>query len=558
MYEDIKTAALYVRYSSANQTEQSIEGQTRVCTEFCQRHGIQIVKIYADRATSASKDLEKRVEFLEMIRDAEKHPFDAVVVYKLDRFSRSRYDMATYKYKLKRNGVVLISATEQISQDPEGIILESVLEGMAEFYSAELSQKINRGFRESALKHNVVGGRIPLGYKIVNKKLVINEETAPIVREAFELFANGTTMAEICRIFNAKGYRTSKNARYGKSSFSKLFRNEVYIGTYKFHEYRSEDTIPAIINRELWDRVQSRLADYPKPGSYKAVNTYLLTGKAFCGHCGSNLNGAGRKSRDLAYYICYGKVNQTQDCEKRAIRKDVLEGAVLQDAISMLTDENIEMIADTAVRANDRELEQTTNIPAYKARIQEINKSLNNLTKAIETGDAPEVLVKRLKELEKEKRTIENQLKTEEKSVMYLDKAKIIYWLESFRSGDIYDETFAKRLIDLFVNSVTVWDEPDNVYKITIAYNLLNNKKTYQISNDTSSNSLFWHPNVEVRMQIRQGILLHTVRFHQNRIRRQSGSPCLPCQQLSVQPAGLRLRPDQNIFCKPSSENGSQ
>ena len=141
---------------------------------------------------------------------------------------------------------------------------------------------------------------------------------------------------------------------------------------------------------------------------------------------------------------------------------------------------------------------------------------------------------------------------------MYLDKAKIIYWLESFRSGDIYDETFAKRLIDLFVNSVTVWDEPDNVYKITIAYNLLNNKKTYQISNDTSSNSLFWHPNVEVRMQIRQGILLHTVRFHQNRIRRQSGSPCLPCQQLSVQPAGLRLRPDQNIFCKPSSENGSQ
>ena len=123
MYEDIKTAALYVRYSSANQTEQSIEGQVRVCTEFCQRQGIPILETYADRATSASKDIEKRTEFLRMIKDSEKHPWDAVIVYKLDRFARNRYDSANYKYRLKKNGVQLISATENISQDPEGIIL---------------------------------------------------------------------------------------------------------------------------------------------------------------------------------------------------------------------------------------------------------------------------------------------------------------------------------------------------------------------------------------------------------------------------------------------------
>ena len=174
MYEDIKTACLYVRFSSHNQTEQSIEGQTRVCRDFCKRHNIRIVEIYADRATSASKDIEKRVQFLKMIKDSEKGLFDAVIVYKLDRFARSRYDSATYKYRLKRNGVQLISATENISNDPEGIILESVLEGMAEFYSAELSQKINRGMRESAYKHNSIGGAIPLGYKIEDKKLVID------------------------------------------------------------------------------------------------------------------------------------------------------------------------------------------------------------------------------------------------------------------------------------------------------------------------------------------------------------------------------------------------
>ena len=126
MFEDVKTACLYVRFSSHNQTEQSIEGQTRVCQEFCQRHNIKIVEIYADRATSASKNTEKRVSFLKMIKDSEKGLFDAVVVYKLDRFARSRYDSATYKYRLKKNGVQLISATENITNSPEGIILESV------------------------------------------------------------------------------------------------------------------------------------------------------------------------------------------------------------------------------------------------------------------------------------------------------------------------------------------------------------------------------------------------------------------------------------------------
>ena len=180
MYEEIKTACLYLRYSSSNQTEQSIEGQMHVCQDFCKRHNIRIVEMYIDRATSASKDIEKRVEFLKMIKDSEKGNFNAVIVYKLDRFARSRYDSATYKYRLKRNGVQLISATENITQDPEGIILESVLEGMAEFYSAELSQKINRGMRESVMKHNSIGGAIPLGYKTVDKKLVIDETTAPI------------------------------------------------------------------------------------------------------------------------------------------------------------------------------------------------------------------------------------------------------------------------------------------------------------------------------------------------------------------------------------------
>lgn len=483
MYEDIKTACLYVRYSSANQTEQSIEGQIRVCRDFCNRHNIRVVEVYADRATSASKDIEKRVQFLKMIKDSEKHQFDAVIVYKLDRFSRSRYDSANYKYKLKKNGVQLISATENISNDPEGIILESVLEGMAEFYSAELSQKINRGLRESAYKHNSLGGQIPLGYKSEGKKLVIDEDTAHIVKEAFEMYAEGESVAEICRTFNAKGYKTSKGTRFGKSSFSKIFRNERYLGVYQFHDYRAEDAIPAIIDRKLFDQVQARMKTVAKaPARNKAKRMYLLSGKLFCGHCGCKMNGS-MNTNGYSYYECYGKKNLHKDCHKKNLRKDFIEDVVVRDAMSLLTDENIETIADVAIRTNTREMEVTTNIPSIRGRLHETRVSLENLTKAIESGAAPETLIKRMMELEKEKKILEGELRNEEKGVVYLDKAQVIFWLEQFKDGDIEDEDFCRLLVDLFVNSVTVWDEDDDTFTITLAYNLTSlQNKTYRLT----------------------------------------------------------------------------
>lgn len=514
MYEEIKKVCLYVRYSSSNQTEQSIEGQIRVCKEFCKRHGFRIVEIYTDRATSASKDIEKRVSFLKMIKDSEKQSFDAVVVYKLDRFARSRYDSATYKYRLKKNGVQLISATENISDDPEGIILESVLEGMAEFYSAELSQKINRGLRESAYKHNSIGGSIPLGYKTVDKKLVIDEETAPIVRQAFEMYAEGHTVADICRTFNARGYKTSKGTRFGKSSFSKIFRNERYIGTYQFHDYKAEDVIPAIIDKKLFAQVQSRLkATGQSPGQYKAKQIYLLSGKLYCGHCGSKMNANSNGHAGYSYYECYGKKNLHKDCHKRNLRKGFIEEVVAKDAMSLLTDERIEEIASIAVQTNTHEVETSTDIPAIRSRLHETRLSLENITKAIESGLTPETLVKRMVELEKEKKVLEAELKKEEKNVVYLDKPQVIYWLEQFKGGDINDEEFRRVLIDLFVNSVTVWDEPDDFFKITIAYNLTSlQEKTYRLpKGGTLSDLALNAPALESNPIIEGTIMFHTV-----------------------------------------------
>ena len=140
-------AVIYARYSSDNQREESIEGQIRECTTFAEKNDITVLRHYIDRAYSAKTD--NRPEFQQMIRDSAKHLFDMVIVWKLDRFSRNRYDSARYKVQLKRNGVKLVSATEHISEGAEGIILESMLEGIAEYYSADLSEKVVRGMTEN-------------------------------------------------------------------------------------------------------------------------------------------------------------------------------------------------------------------------------------------------------------------------------------------------------------------------------------------------------------------------------------------------------------------------
>ena len=155
---------IYARYSSDGQREESIEGQLRECREYAEKHNITIIGTYIDRALSAKTD--NRPEFQQMISDSSKKQFDVVIIWKLDRFARNRLDSATYRAVLKRNGVNVVSAKENISEGPEGIILESMLEGMAEYYSAELSVKVKRGQKENALKCKANGGTIPFGYVI--------------------------------------------------------------------------------------------------------------------------------------------------------------------------------------------------------------------------------------------------------------------------------------------------------------------------------------------------------------------------------------------------------
>lgn len=251
-------AVIYARYSSDTQREESIEGQLRECMEYAERNGITVLRSYIDRAMSART--ADRPEFQNMIKDSESKLFDIVLIWKLDRFSRDRYDSAHYKRILKKNGVKVISVKENNSDGPEGIILDSMLEGYAEYYSAELSEKTHRGQRENALKGKNNGGGIPLGYLLGDEqKLVLDPVTAPLVQEVFQRYANGEIIRTIVEDFNRRGLKTKSGKPFSPNSFNRILKNRKYIGEYQYQDVIIPGGVPAILSDDLFYQVQARL-----------------------------------------------------------------------------------------------------------------------------------------------------------------------------------------------------------------------------------------------------------------------------------------------------------
>lgn len=283
---------VYTRFSSHNQNEQSIEGQVKCCEEYAQRNNMNIIHIYKDEARSGTKD--DRDDFQKMIEDSETKTFQGVLVYQLDRFARNKYDSAIYKRKLKLNGVRVFSARENISDDASGILMESVLEGMAEYYSVELGQKVSRGMNINAEKGFYNGGPVSIGLKLktielplgANGKMIckktfdIDEEKAPIIQTMFNMYLNDKTMVDVMNYLNKKGIKTSKGKEFGKSSVRKILTNKKYIGIYEHNGKEIEGVIPRIIEDEVFYKVQERLEkNREAPSRRKSKDTIFIDHK---------------------------------------------------------------------------------------------------------------------------------------------------------------------------------------------------------------------------------------------------------------------------------------
>ena len=318
-------AVIYARYSSESQREESIEGQLRECYAFARKNDISVIGEYIDRAFSAKTD--RRPDFQRMIKDSAKRHFDLVIVWKLDRFARNRYDSANYKAVLKRNGVKVMSATESISEGSEGILLESVLEGMAEYYSADLSEKVIRGHTENALKCKYNGGTLPIGYTTDKEQNYhIDPLTAPFVLEAYQNYDEGMTMSEIAVILNQKELKNTRGGRISIENVASLLKNRRYTGEYIYRDIVVPDGIPAIVPKDLFDRVQEKIAKNKKaPARHKAEDDYILTTKLFCGECKSLMVGESGTSctkQVYHYYKCVSAKKHT-GCHKTVLFSDL-------------------------------------------------------------------------------------------------------------------------------------------------------------------------------------------------------------------------------------------
>ena len=490
-------AVIYARYSSHSQSEQSIEGQLRDCLAYAKKNKLNIVGEYIDRAFSAKTD--NRPNFQKMIKDSEKGLFDTILVWKLDRFARNRYDSATYKNRLRKNGVNVISCMENISDSPEGILIESLLEGMAEYYSAELAQKVTRGMRESALKANFNGGIIPLGYKIVNNKYEIDEATAPIVKKIYEMYADGSSISELCKYLNDKGLKTSRGSSFTFNSFHRMLSNRRYLGIYIYKDIEIEDAIPQIIDNDLFERVQKMMEQNKRTGAkHKAKADYLLSTKLFCGHCQVMMvgeSGKGKQGTTYHYYKCSTKKKDSKACDKKTVKKDYIEDLIVNNICkNILQDDIIEQIADKAVEV--LAAEQSNDIlEALRAQLAETEKALKNIANAIENGIFTKTTKQRLEELEQEKENIEFEIRKEEIALPDFDKDSIIFFLNRMRSCDMTDNNNRKRLINTFVNKIYLYDD-----KMLITYNFTNKntdtpeQELLQIMETCSDNGVVGEP----------------------------------------------------------------
>ena len=458
----MKKAVIYARYSSDRQNEQSIAGQVEVCTEWAKNNEIEIIEIYPDEALTGRTD--RRPSFQKMINDSKNGRFDYIIVYKMDRFARNRYDSAIYKAQLKKQGVKVISAMENIADGPEGIILESVLEGMAEYYSANLSQNVLRGMHQRAELAKYLGGAVPLGYKIdSDKNYVIDEKTAVIVKRIYEMYSNGYTIKELCNALNSAGYRSATGKKFSYGSLHTVLTNPKYVGRYSHMGITIENAVPRIVDDETFEKVQQIVnRNKHAPASAKSNVNYYLTGKLFCGQCGGNMVGdSGTSKTGLThyYYTCIEKKHR-HGCRKKSVRKDWLEQFIMDVTINqVLTDENIEYISEEAFKLYEKEKNDKSELIALEDTLRATQKVIDNIITAIEQGIITESTKQRLMEAEEQKNSLISLIARAEISKPKVTKESIKFFLNDMKNKIHNADERIETIIDTFVNAVYLYDD---------------------------------------------------------------------------------------------------
>ncbi|KHL95865.1 recombinase [Paenibacillus sp. IHB B 3415] len=502
----IKKVGRYGRFSGDNQREESIDAQLRAIEAYCKQKGYVIVETYIDRAKSATSD--KRPEFQRMIADSGNNKFDFIIVHKLDRFSRNRYDSAFYKRKLNLNGVRLLSVTENLDDSPESGILESVIEGMAEYYSRNLAREVMKGMKETAYQCKHTGGLPPIGYSVdpVTKRYLINEEERGIVETTFSMFLAGYGYNQIVRELAEKGYRSRYGRPISKGSLPVILNNEKYTGVYIYNLTDSKDAagkrnsnrkkededvirieggMPVIISKEdFWAAQEKIKNNQGRPGSYKAKEMYLLSGLCYCGEClkqlgtlysmAGNVKYSGRNKLKYVTYRC-GNRDRTKECKNPELRREYIENYVLAQLEEKIF--NDQAIPILVKQLNEFQASKDQQHKGEQVRLSKsldgITRQVENIVKAVADGFANSALLEKMNSLEEQREEIEQQLSKikppiKEKAAITEDTLRQL--LSRFKD-EIADRNIPeiKKFIGSYVKKVVIYKEHvDVIFKLNV------------------------------------------------------------------------------------------
>ena len=480
----IKNAVIYARFSSNNQREESIDAQVRVCEEYCKKKGWKVLKVYSDHAITGTSD--KRDEFQKMINESKKGLFDIVIVYKFDRFARNRFDSAIYKKKLRDIGIKVVSAMQDISDDPQGVIIESLFEGMDEYYSLNLSVDVKRGLKQNALNCVFNGGTPPLGYNIdESKHYVINEEEARTVRLVYELYAKGYGYASIAKEVNAKGYKSKSGGEFKKTSIYDILINEKYTGTFIFGKrvgksnrkykddseiIRIENGIPRIVSDELYQSVKKMMSKRTKP-RVNSKYDYILTGYMVCDKCGSPFVGGNRykaKGKWVHVYSCNKKINY-HDCKSHNIKAEDIEDLVVSEINKLFnTKESIKDLAKQVFHSIQEDSKSSkSSTKTLKSNLTKLESNKEKLFDLyLDDLISKDEFSKRKDDLDSKIEEIQIQLKELALDVSHIDLDNIETYIYDFFKNDKLNDS-KKRLIEAFVSKIVV---DDATISITLAF----------------------------------------------------------------------------------------
>lgn len=442
-----RRAAIYARFSSHNQRSESIEIQVENCRAYCEQNGLAVVGEYCDYAQTGRDT--NRARFQRMLADAEVGMFDAVVIYKVTRIMRNRDEMALARTRLLKNGVEILYAGEQIGTGSSRVLQLGLLEVLAEWESAQLSERVRDGIRKNA-ERGMANGHLIYGWNIEGGRYVVNEDERAVLVKARDVVLSGGTVADAVRAL--EGHRTKQGRAFGQQSLTNMLRRPQNVGTYSYAGHVIEGGMPALWGREEQAMLEGKLDDgTARPREYEGYERYALTGKLCHEHDGELFGlhgtaGTGRNGTRYRYYRC-------RKCRK-TVRAERIEREVAERVLRALEQEGTRRRIAEEICSHEHDDGLPSRADAIRGELQEIERTYERVWDAIEKGIAPPGGKARMDDLKARQAALKDELRVEEaRERLMIDPERVMWWLSQMTQAT------HEQIIALFVSRVIVGED---------------------------------------------------------------------------------------------------